>query len=423
MDATAIVNAVKDVTKKWAKQRRREEREASAAARRRQALVASHRVTIKEVAYEVMEQSYLDASASGTLPTLPRQIFYRARPRILQATGAENLDGQYFAQKLLVPFMAENRETTAAWDIVWDDRGHFIEPHTGKVIGLGTLAVREYVAWVEGAAGNGLSIPISILRAFPTAGPRNRFQAVLFIEKEGFMPLFEHVRLAQRFDLALMSTKGQSVTAARRLIDHLCGTYRIPLLVLHDFDKSGFSIAGTIGRSTCRYSFINDVEVIDLGLRLKDVREHDLPSERVVYGKSNPAQNLRTNSATDAEMEFLCSERSWPSYAGQRVELNAFASDALVAWIEGKLTQHAIKKVVPDAATLELAYRRAAEIDLLKRRLEEIRAAVHEEAQRMPVPPGLAGKVRRRQRERPEVPWDTIIGELAGGQFVKTDGS
>jgi hypothetical protein len=158
-------------------------------------------------------------------------------------------------------------------------------------------------------------------------------------------------------------------------------------------------------------------------LRLQDVREHDLQSESVVYGKSNPAPNLLTNGATDAEIEFLCSERSWARYAGQRVELNAFTSDALVAWIEGKLKQHGIRKVVPDGATLELAYRRAAEIDLLKRRLEEIRAAVHEEALRMRVPPGLAGKVRRRQRECPEVPWDSIIGELAGGQFVKTDGS
>ena len=31
---------------------------------------------------------------------------------------------------------------------------------------------------------------------------------ILFIEKEGFMPLFEAVQLAERFDLAIMSTKG-----------------------------------------------------------------------------------------------------------------------------------------------------------------------------------------------------------------------
>ena len=32
------------------------------------------------------------------------------------------------------------------WDIVYDDRGHFTEPHTEKSIGLGTIAVRNYLA-------------------------------------------------------------------------------------------------------------------------------------------------------------------------------------------------------------------------------------------------------------------------------------
>ena len=33
---------------------------------------------------------------------------------------------------------------------------------------------------------------------------------MLFIEKEGFLPLFEAVHLAERYDLAIMSTKGMS---------------------------------------------------------------------------------------------------------------------------------------------------------------------------------------------------------------------
>ena len=97
--------------------------------------------------------------------------------------------------------------------------------------------------------------------AFSTRGPRHRFGAILFIEKEGFMPLFEAVHLAERFDIAIMSTKGVSVTAARQLVDELCGEHDIPLLVLHDFDKSGFTIVGTLQRDTRRYSFENAIEV------------------------------------------------------------------------------------------------------------------------------------------------------------------
>ena len=60
---------------------------------------------------------------------------------------------------------------------------------------------------------------IELSRRFPTSGPRNRFGAILFIEKEGFKPLLDAARIAERFDIAIMSTKGMSVTAARQLIE------------------------------------------------------------------------------------------------------------------------------------------------------------------------------------------------------------
>jgi hypothetical protein len=50
--------------------------------------------------------------------------------------------------------------------------------------------------------------------------------------------------LAEKYDLAIMSSKGMSVTAARQLADRICSRYNIPLLILHDFDIAGFSIAG-----------------------------------------------------------------------------------------------------------------------------------------------------------------------------------
>ena len=39
---------------------------------------------------------------------------------------------------------------------------------------------------------------------------------MLYIEKEGFTPLFELVQLAERFDISIMSSKGMSVIAASR---------------------------------------------------------------------------------------------------------------------------------------------------------------------------------------------------------------
>jgi hypothetical protein len=92
------------------------------------------------------------------------------------------------------------------------------------------------------------------------------------------------------------------------LVDCLCSTYQVPLLVLHDFDKSGFSILGTLQRDTRRYTFRNRIRVIDLGLRLEDVEAHELEAEGVHHG-SDPAANLRENGATAEEIAFLRTQR------------------------------------------------------------------------------------------------------------------
>ena len=65
--------------------------------RRRQAMVRTRKVTIKDAAYQVMEQAYLKASGGGTLPALARQVMYAARPIIQEMTG-EFLSDQYFTQ-------------------------------------------------------------------------------------------------------------------------------------------------------------------------------------------------------------------------------------------------------------------------------------------------------------------------------------
>ena len=162
----------------------------------------------------------------------------------------------------------------------------------------------------------------------------------MFCEKEGFSPLFKAVNLANRYDLMIVSTKGVSVTAARQLIDTVCGDHDLPLFVLHDFDVAGFLILGTIQRDTRRYQFSNAVEVIDFGLRLADIA--GLEQEPAAATKISPRilrDQLADNGAADAEIDILIN---------RRVELNAMASDVLVAIIETKLKAYGLKKVIPD---------------------------------------------------------------------------
>ena len=44
---------------------------------------------------------------------------------------------------------------------------------------------------------------------------------------------------------------------------------------------------------------------------------------------------------------------------GERVELNAMTSGQFITWLEGKLDEHEVRKVVPDEEALAKAYLRA----------------------------------------------------------------
>lgn len=400
MKADAIIGAVQGVTKKWAKQRKREEREANARLNRYDAMTHCYHVSIREAAWDVMEEAYDKASAGGTLPAHARQIMYAARPHIMEAADrriGKSFD-QYFTQTLLPDFIEEN---DCAWNVVFDARGNFREPHTDENVPLGTLQVSDYLHRVNGHMAGEPDFTISE-KHYPTMGPENRFGAVLFIEKEGFMPLFKAVNLAERYDIAIMSTKGMSVVASRELVDRLCGSHDIPLLVLHDFDKAGFSIYGTLCASNRRYQFRNDIQAVNLGLRLDDI--DGLESEPV-YMKSPHAarRNLKENGATDAEIQFLIS---------RRVELNAFASDALIEWIERKFKEHGICKVVPDEKLLATAYRRALRQAIAQRKVDEAveAAKAYDE---MPPPDGLLASVQNALKDNPAASWDQAIKDIA----------
>jgi hypothetical protein len=413
MDAATILASVTDVTKHWAKQRKAEERRSNSEARRLDALTRRRRITFKDASWEVIPDAYHKASSGKRYPAHARQVMYAGRGEIQRITGMEKLDDKYFCQVLLPDYLAEHPDETADWDIVFDARGHFEEPHTKLIVPLGTLDVRAYLSDIESAKEEDL-LNISNALRIPTCGPSKRYSAILFIEKEGFNPLFEAAHLAEHYDLAIMSTKGFSVTASRLLVDQLCSVFGMPLLALHDFDKAGFSIIGTLRRDTRRYTFRNRIDVRDLGLRLTDVNRAGLQSESCAYS-SDPTENLLKNGATMEEIRFLYSGHR----LGQRVELNAFTSGQFITWIEAKLAENGIKKLIPDQSTLEFAFRRATEIELLNRRLKEFQSAAHDEAAGAPLPRGLVRMVRARLAEQPELSWDAGVGEIAASRFCK----
>jgi hypothetical protein len=316
--------------------------------------------------------------------------------------GKETIDGQYFSQTLLVDYM--DTYDCADWDIIWDARGHFAEPHTDREIPLGTLEVRQYLG--ERPSFDLMPRLEVGFTAFPTAGPKNRYGNVLFIEKEGFHPIVAAAHLQQRFDIALMSTKGMSVTACRMLIDRLAAA-GVTFFALHDFDRSGFSILGTLGTDSRRYTFERNVRIIDLGLRLADVEAMDLQSEPVPRDPpatwDKRAATLRRHGATPEEIEFLRT---------RRVELNAMTSRQLVDFIEAKLTAHGVAKLVPDEAVLEQQARRIIKHQLTQQALAKLSARIGKQAETAKLPEHLREQIAGVFKKYPEIPWDHAVAQV-----------
>jgi hypothetical protein len=349
-------------------------------------------IFVKEAAEEVMVECYMKVSDNNQLPAKVRQIFYVARPLIEDRTDRP-LGYGYFSQTLL-PNYIEDHPECADWDVVYDDRGHFVEPHTKRIVGLGTLNVRNYLNSIghlnlEDADFAGAEVT--------TCGPDGCFGALLYVEKEGFTPLFDRVRLEKRYDLAIMSCKGMSVIAARSLVDKLCGEWSIPLLVLHDFDAAGVLIRDTLENNTRRYTYRHAPTVIDLGLHYADIG--DLTPEDYT---SNISDERLEQAGLDLEaIEFL---------RDQRVELNAMTSRQLVDFVERKLTEQGISKVVPAPKTLTKTYQMLVKSERLRAAFEEVREELENEAaEPIEVPADLAVQVEKLLQERSDITWHRAV--------------
>ena len=118
--------------------------------------------------------------------------------------------------------------------------------------------------------------------------------------------------------------------------------------------------------------------------------------------------NLRENGATEEEIEFLLD---------QRVELNVFASDDLVEWIEGKPEDHGVAKVILDEDCLAGAYRRALEQAFVQQKIDEAEK-LGEDAE---VPKGLLAKVKEHLDKDSAATWDSIVRDIAEQKFEDDD--
>jgi hypothetical protein len=239
--------------------------------------------------------------------------------------------------------------------------------------------------------------------------PEERFAGLLFVEKEGFTELIRESGILERFDLALASTKGMSVIAARALIDEMAG--RVPdfmVFVAGDFDITGQTIRRTLTGDTDRFKFRNKVTAHHVAVTWEQAQRLD--SE----GRSEPVQltgDLDKQRAGLQRCGLPCDAIRFLVDDARRVELNALRPAEFLKTLETGIAAHAPRKVIPCEDTLHRAY---AELTLRVRlKAEEARLRA-ELAPRLT--PAIMNRLRDSMASQPNLSWDQALFELAGGE-------
>jgi hypothetical protein len=188
-----------------------------------------------------------------------------------------------------------------------------------------------------------------------------------------------------------------------------------------DFDRAGMRIAHWLSHDSPKYRYATTPDVVDIGLRLADVKRMKLASEGVTYRQGkDPGDNLRDcDDVTREEVDFLVqSSHVNPltgklQWTGRRVELNAMTSRQFVEFLKRKIEENGVKKVVPVRDILKIAWRRAQKIKVVNAAIAVAVAEIDDDWNCPAAPQNLATQVREMLRRNPRMPWDDALARIA----------
>ena len=314
----AIFGAIKPLYKEAKRQER------SARAARRTYYAPEPKVYQKEIVFEVLPQAIENAGANFSA----RDLYYATRP-LAYAHGeweeGKALGYGYFSQSLLTEYQEAEGLIAGLWR---DARGHLHEPHTGITVALGTREVGAYEF------------------------PEYTFDKILYVEKEGELPKLQAAKLAERYDMAICSGKGQPTEAVRTLFERAeGGDYQ--LFCFHDADLDGYNIARVMAEETRRMPGYS-VDVVDIGLTVEDALEMGLLGEPF-YRKKGVSWELLIR-LSDVARQYLHRRNGYSrGVRGERFELNAILPDTRrIEYIERRLEENGVRgKVIPPEEQLK----------------------------------------------------------------------
>lgn len=232
----------------------------------------------------------------------------------------------------------------------------------------------------------------------------------MFVEKEGFNQAIEESGLLERYDVALASTKGNSVIALRSLLDEM--VTRNPdfkVFTMTDYDISGTPIKSTLTKDNeLRYVFRNNIKTIPVCVSWEQAEAlHE-------KGLSEPV-SLDRSVDIDAKSDFLLKHNN-VDYDGakfllhqkRRVEINALTTKEILSLIEAAFEKHS-KKVLPDREHLEGAWQE----QLLAAHIAKVEAKMRDEIVAKQMPYGLLDEVKEILVNEPNLAWDEAVRRIA----------
>lgn len=317
------------------------------------------RRTQKQIVRDHLEEGI--QKAGGGHPYSQRQLFYAIRPFLIKEYGKEpNFDT--FAGIITEIENERGHDLPAMYR---DDRGTIYHPHTRDHISLGTRMVESYEP------------------------PDWTFNKVLYIEKEGFFPVLLEENWPEKYDCALLTSKGQPTRAARDFIDGLKDSKEdVMFFCIHDADAAGTIIYQSLQEET-EARPARKVKVINLGLEPEEGIDMGLASEDV--------EELKDGRAV---ADYVPPEmKEW--LQTHRIELNAMSTPQFLQWLNDKMEKFGNGKLIPPedilAAELRDKTREKLEQDIkdrilkendaegqIERALEGLKHALDEKAKELP---------------------------------------
>lgn len=353
----------------------REVRKQMAGESRRKKQKAKPDKTIRDKIFDTLPPVLDEATEGGALPVLIRQLFYAYRKEWYRADDRTLHYGTFCA------YVSEYEEYVGHEICHKDPRGILYEPHTGKAVRLGTAEVQAFKPkkWLG--------------------------HTIIFIEKENLASLLRTMKLGKRWDAIIVGSKGFAVHAVRDVLQkykQLLGDM-VKIICLHDADPAGYLIGYDLATNLPRFGDNVDIQVIDVGLTIKEANAMNLQDEPFTVVKGSKAsersrfvewskiRNMRSLTLTnpDGTTRPLLEPEAWEAFmpemvdheskptwvkgevSGRRVELNAMPPRMFFNWVESKLEEHGCRKVRPPDEMIEERLRTSRE-GLVNSKLGEI---------------------------------------------------